>query len=601
MLPALLSQAINTQQVPGLLGQVLKEIKTPGPTQGQGMGVFRQDPEQFEKQNPAPAPTAAQPSGDQQMLEEALAGIKADKAGVFGQLQNLPGVSPEALMALQNSYKPQAAPQFAGRNDLLALLPLLFAPDRQAAAAYSGGIAAGLQGRYGERQAQQQRDQQMAQQAAQQRVATEEREVARRRSNLQIQLGGLQDQSESLLDAYNIKQDAFDRGQARDLTRTRIANEQSVTEFNQAQKKQALISAAQQGLGNVGFSRGNVPDLSYASVLQRATGYNRTLLQEGDPSAMGPAELKSYVDSIYEDNAKAVFFSEYSKAANAKARNAAMGAAMDRLKENTNIPDSVRKKLMKYGQDALERDVFTPARDQAETALTKLRTKILATYGGTKAREDINAILQRIASSKSRDQREAAISKLQEKASTKNSSLVSLLGTLQRASSDLYATSESREEATRLLQEAMRMVPSLFTQMGEGLGYQSDTNTQPGSLLGGMQGYSQGGQTININVPSGLATSTSAVPAAPGAPGGNPNAGGGKPAGNRLLNGGLNIQPEFLDRVFTPPNSSQPVSMRKVQEAFTRIVNQFGPQSSQAKMAFKNLQFALMKVQEKND
>jgi hypothetical protein len=606
MIPALLSQAINMQEVPGLLGQVLKEIKTPAQTQGQGMGVFRQDPQQYDKQNPtpAPAPVTQEPAGPggltAKALQEELAGLKGETSTIINALLNLPGVSSQATNALQDSYKPQAPPQFAGRNDLLALLPLLFAPDRQSAAAYSGGIAAGLQGRYGERQAQQLRDQQMSQQAAQQRVANEEREIARRRGDLQIQLGGIQSNADFMQKSYEIGQNAFDRGQTRDLTRAQIANQQLVNEFNQDQKTQNSTLAAQLGLGNVAFSRGNALDESYTSVAQRAKAHNDVLLKNNHPDARNPEQLKKLVDDVMTSTAKSLFFRDYSKATNVKARPAQIQVAIDRLTANNELPDSVKKELQQFAYNVLKSDVLTPAIERAERRIRELKGDILAKYGEKGASTKIDDLVQRIAESKGRDKR--AKQELEEKAGQEISSkLISLIGTLQRAKSDFMATKEERQAAGVQFKAAMAMVPGFLKQIGGDFGDEPEAPAKPGPLTNGMQGYSQSGPTFNINL--GGLTNTSGVPAAYGANGGNagggqPGAGGGKAPAGRLLNGGLKINPDHLDRIVTPPLSTTKLSLYQVQDAFTKIYNKFGPNHENTKRAFRNLRWANNEVQQ---
>jgi hypothetical protein len=112
--------------------------------------------------------------------------------------------------------------------------------------------------------------------------------------------------------------------------------------------------------------------------------------------------------------------------------------------------------------------------------------------------------------------------------------------------------------------------------------------------MGGLQGYNQGGQVININVPPGGYTSTGGA----ALPGGAPSPGAGaKPLSGGLLNGGLMINPDHLDRIFTPPGSNANLSLRQVQEAFTQLYRKYGPNHPTTKKAFRNLQWANNEVQ----
>lgn len=590
-LPALLAEIMNASRP--------LAARLPAASSGPGLAAFRRD-EGYEKANPTPA-TATTPGamqfGDQELsvLQSTLADIRRESEDAFKALRAIPGVRPESLAALQESYKPKPAPKFADRNDLLALLPLLFAPDRIGAATYAGGVASGMQNRYGERQASQAQAQAMAQQAAAQQVANEERESARRRGDIQMQLGGLESTTKSLLDSYELKQRAANSARDDKLAQAQLAETQQRTRFNEDFKTRSAIDAANQGLGNVGFSRGNVPDLSYDSVMQRAKSYNQTLRGLQSPDAMDDASLKSYVDAIYVDNTKNVFFNEYSKAANARAKKAAMQAAMDRLKENKGLPKEVRDSLIKYGQDALDRDVFTTDRERATAALDAVKKKLLDRFGVERERAEIDKLVEQTKYIKGQEAAQKdALKKLNDKVGAKGGSLVSLLGTLQRASSDLYATPEERMAASEKLSQAMPMVDALLGQIGRDLGYQQPSpNAPPGPLMGGLQGYNQGGQVININVPPGGYTSTGGA----AFPGGAPPA----PQSGGLLNGGLNISPALLDRVITNPSTRQPVSLRQVQQAFTNLVRSKGVNHPQSKQAFRNLQYVLSKVQQPND
>lgn len=563
--------------------------------QGQGLGAFRPPANEFEKVNPAPAaPQAVQGAtamAPVDPLVKALDENSAERQKLFDAIRNLQGVSPQTEAALANSYKPQAPPQFADKRDLLALLPLLFAPDRQAASTYVGGLSAGMQGRYADRQQQQAQQQAQAQQLAQQQFAAEEREVGRQYRGLEAQLGGLNAKDAGLLRSAELSNAALRNRQVdedRDLNRQRL---QKADEQDAQIKKETDIYNAGQALGNIGINRGNVAERSYDALMQRARTHNERLRSLGSADALDAKGLEDYVQSVYERNITDSFFKDYKGAANAKSAEGFLTAAVESVRNDKKLPQPVKDKLIAIANDAFNRDIFTSVKTKAENAILAIRKELLKKFGSQKAQAEIDKLVNDVRIAKDKEARAKAIHELEKKGGKGNTNLVSALSSLSRIATNPFSEDGPRESATALLDQAMKLVPGLFAQIEGELGLPS-TNPAPATPQagGGMLG-----PTFNIyTTPAGGATATSAVPPA--------YLGGGKPApAGGLLNGGLNIPAPLLDRVFTNPTNQRPVSLRQVQKAFSDLMRSAGPKDARTQQAFRNLQYAIAKVQQVND